>query len=244
MSEVEALMKKIDPTKMPRHVGIIMDGNGRWAKKHFVKRLTGHIRGRETVREIITAADDIGLECLTIYAFSTENWKRSALEVKGLMKLNIDSIEQNIDELHRKNSRVQYIGSRIKIDQAYLKRLDDITRKTWNNTGMKFNIAFNYGGRQEIIEAINQIVQDHREGGIPEITEEMIDQHLYTKGLPEPDLIIRTSGELRLSNFLLWQSAYSELWFTDTLWPDFTAKEFLDAILDFQQRNRKFGARK
>ncbi len=239
MTEFERLTKQLDPKKMPQHVGIIMDGNGRWAKQHLVQRLSGHLKGREVVRDIVVASDDIGLKCLTIYAFSTENWRRSTLEVKGLLKLNMESIKSNIDELHGNNIQVRYLGSKTRLDPDYERKMNEVCKKTWKNTGLKFNIAFNYGGRQEIVEAVNEIVS---ESPGTQITEEMIADHLYSKGLPDPDLIIRTSGELRLSNFLLWQSAYSELWFTSTLWPDFTRVDFVNAILDFQKRNRKFGA--
>ncbi len=241
MTEFETLKQQLDPEKMPLHVGIIMDGNGRWAKKHLVQRLSGHLKGREVVRDIVIASDEIGLKCLTIYAFSTENWRRSALEVKGLLKLNMESIKSNIDELHDNNIQVRYLGSKTRLDPEYQQKMNDVCKKTWNNTGLMFNIAFNYGGRQEIVEAVNEIVENNR-GEIPTITEEMISDHLYSRGLPDPDLIIRTSGELRLSNFLLWQSAYSELFFTNTLWPDFNRVEFAKALLDFQKRNRKFGA--
>lgn len=243
MATVEDLRSRLNPERMPKHVAVIMDGNGRWAKKHRFTRLLGHKQGIQALHDIVRLAGEIDLEHLTIYAFSTENWRRSKMEVKGLLKLIMDSLIKYIDELNGENIRVRFIGSIERIGKGYRQRADDICRKTWDNSGMSFNIAVNYGGRQELLEAINDMLSDRDDGKLPDgpVTDETLRPYLYTADLPDPDLVIRTSGEMRLSNFLLWQSAYSELWFTPTLWPDFTPQEFLQALLDYQNRTRKFG---
>ncbi|RLC50263.1 MAG: isoprenyl transferase [Candidatus Cloacimonadota bacterium] len=239
------LVEQLDKEKMPKHIAIIMDGNGRWARRHNTKRINGHREGVKSVRDIVEISVEIGLEYLTIYAFSTENWRRSKTEVNYLLKLIMDSLVREINELTKNNVVIRFIGSKKNLSQDYNKKVIETCKKSWNNTGLHLNVAMNYGGRQEIIDAVNEIFSDMKAGKIDssEVDENLINQYLYTKGMPDPDLIIRTSGEMRLSNFLVWQSVYSELWITETLWPDFRREEFLKAIIDYQKRERRFGAR-
>ena len=236
------LINHIDKKKMPKHIGIIMDGNGRWAKAQNKSRIKGHYEGVNTVREIVEISGEIGLEFLTIYAFSTENWNRPKLEVRALFKLLMDSLLKEVDNLHKNNVNLHFIGTTEHLEKGFLKKINDISKKTWSNTGLYFNIALNYGGRKEIIEGINNLINDKISGRFEtEVTEEIFSDYLYTANQPDPDLIIRTSGEQRLSNFLVWQSAYSEFWFTKTFWPDFGKTDFIDAIIDYQKRKRRFG---
>lgn len=238
------LINELDKSKMPRHIAIIMDGNGRWAKKHKTKRINGHKEGVKAVRRIVETAVEAGVEYLTIYAFSTENWGRSKIEVSYLLKLIMDSLVKEIDELIKNNVNIRFIGSREKLDESYNKRVMETCKKSWENTGLHLNVAMNYGGRKELLDAFNEILTDARSGIVNgEITEKIVSDYLYTAGMPEVDMVIRTSGEERLSNFLIWQSAYAEFWFTQTLWPDFNREEFIRAMLDFQQRKRRFGTR-
>ncbi len=238
------LINKLDKSKMPRHIAIIMDGNGRWAEKHKTKRINGHREGVKAVRRIVETAVEAKLEYLTIYAFSTENWRRSKTEVSYLLKLIMDSLVKEIDELIKNNVNIRFIGSREKLEESYNKRVMETCKKSWKNTGLHLNVAMNYGGRKELLDAFNAILADARSGILDgEITEKIVSNYLYTSGMPEVDLVIRTSGEERLSNFLIWQSAYAEFWFTQTLWPDFNREEFIQAMLDFQQRKRRFGTR-
>ncbi|MCI7412408.1 isoprenyl transferase [Hornefia butyriciproducens] len=239
----------LDLDRMPTHVAVIMDGNGRWAKRNNVSRLSGHNAGMNAMKEIVRRASDLGIRYLTVYAFSTENWKRSEEEVSGIFRLLVKFVRLDLAELDEKNVRVRALGDYSIIPAAAKKSLEDTLETTKDNTGMQFNIALNYGSRNEITRAVNSIVQDVREGRLQgEVTEEMISRRLYTGeecgNVPDPDLIIRTSGEERLSNFLLWQSAYSEFIFTDTLWPDFTPEEFETLIERYQSRDRRFGGRK
>ena len=234
----------LNKDKLPKHIAIIMDGNGRWAKQHKTKRVNGHKEGVKTVRRIVEAASFAEIEVLTVYAFSTENWGRSKMEVSYLLKLIMDSLIREIDELTKNNVKIQFIGDKEKLGDSYNKKVVETCSKSWNNTGLKLNIAMNYGGRKEIADAFNAIHEDiKREKLTAPISEEMIRNYLYTAQFPDVDLLIRTSGEERLSNFLIWQTAYAEFWFTNTLWPDFTAEEFIQAIIDFQTRKRRFGAR-
>ncbi|MBC8414810.1 MAG: isoprenyl transferase [Candidatus Cloacimonetes bacterium] len=238
------LITKLDKSNMPRHIAIIMDGNGRWAKKHKTKRINGHKEGVKAVRRIVETAVEAGAEYLTIYAFSTENWRRSKTEVSYLLKLIMDSLVKEIDELIKNNVNIRFIGSKEKLDESYNKRVMETCKKSWKNTGLHLNVAMNYGGRKELLDAFNSILADVCSGKLDtEITEKIVSDYLYTAGMPEVDLVIRTSGEERLSNFLIWQSAYAEFWFTQTLWPDFSREEFIQAMLDFQQRKRRFGER-
>jgi undecaprenyl diphosphate synthase len=239
------LILKLDKDKMPQHIAIIMDGNGRWAEKHNTKRVNGHKKGVETVRKIVETSVEVGLQNLTIYAFSTENWRRSKFEVSYLLNLILDSLVKEIDELNKNNVNIRFIGSPKELTSTYNKKVIETCKKSWNNTGLHLNVAMNYGGRREIIDAFQSIYEDIEQTDlqIKDINDELIEKYLYTCGIPDPDLIIRTSGEIRSSNFLVWQSAYSEFWFTDTLWPDFSRSEYINAILDYQMRNRRFGAR-
>lgn len=231
---------------LPRHVGIIMDGNGRWAQQRGLPRYKGHIEGAKTFRKIGEFAGDLGIECLTFYAFSTENWKRPPEEVAAIMDLfreYLRELDERKAENEEKGIKVNFIGDRKGIPKDILKMMGYSERITRKKDHVILNIAINYGGRQEILHSVQEIAKEVEKGKLKssEITEEMISEHLYTGGLPDPDLIIRPSGEYRLSNFLLWQSAYSEFWYSDILWPDFTEEDFTAALRDFEKRNRRFG---
>ena len=231
---------------LPRHVAIIMDGNGRWAQKRGMPRSFGHKAGVEALREVIRHSDHLGIEALTIYAFSTENWKRSAEEVGALMGLLLEYFTRELDELHREHVRIRILGD---IDdmpkglERQQKALYDAMEKTKDNTGLKLNIALNYGGRQEIVHAARVLAQRVKEGELEpqDITMDMFADTLYTAGLPEGDFLIRTSGEIRLSNFLLYQLAYAEMYQTDVLWPDFDRRAYDEALLAYTKRQRRFG---
>ena len=231
---------------LPRHVGIIMDGNGRWAQQRGLPRYKGHIEGAKTFRKIGEFAGNLGIECLTFYAFSTENWKRPPEEVAAIMDLfreYLRELDERKAENEEKGIKVNFIGDRTGIPKDILKMMGYSERITRKKDHVILNIAINYGGRQEILHSVREIAKEVEKGKLKasEITEEMISEHLYTGGLPDPDLIIRPSGEYRLSNFLLWQSAYSEFWYSDILWPDFTEEDFTAALRDFEKRNRRFG---
>ena len=232
---------------IPQHVAVIMDGNGRWAKKRALNRLRGHKAGIEAVRETIRAASDCGVRYLTIYSFSTENWKRPADEVNGLMDLFAKTMLAEVDGLHEENVRVMTIGDMTALPDETREAFDEAWQRTCNNTGMTLVVAVNYGARQEILRAAQHYAEyaaEHRalSGEWPEPSEAVFARGLYTADIPDPELLIRTSGELRLSNFLLWQLAYTELYVTDVLWPDFNRYEFLRALLSFQGRERRYGA--
>lgn len=231
------LLPSLDVSRLPRHVGIIMDGNGRWAKKRGRPRLYGHSAGAKSIRQVVELGVELGLGYLTFYAFSTENWNRPEDEVRGLLKLLRERLIKEIPELNEQNIYVQFIGSEIYLEPAYLAEIRAVAAKTHQNTGMRVNIAFNYGGRLEIIEAIKRLKPEE----ISSLTPDNFGQHLWTKEQPDPDLIIRSSGEMRLSNFLLWQSAYSEIYVTDVLWPDFDKAEMIKALQEYQTRNRRYG---
>lgn len=239
----DELYKEIRKHPLPKHIGIITDGNGRWAKKRGLPRTAGHAAGMKRVREIIRAANDLGIEVLTFYSFSTENWKRPKDEVEYLMKLPKEFLKTDLKELVERNVKVQMLGDKSKTPSYTQEALMEFEEKTKENTGMILNFAINYGARDEILNAVRQIIDDVQKGNIgkEEINEQLMNQYLTTKGLPDPDLVIRTSGEIRVSNFLLWQIAYSELWFTPVLWPDFSKEHFYQAIYDFQQRSRRYG---
>ena len=229
----------------PRHVAIIMDGNGRWARERGLPRIEGHKAGAESVRRIVSACADFGIEFLTLYAFSTENWKRPPKEVRGLMNLLGDSIERNLDELNEKGIRIRLLGRTSRIPSRTKRKLDTAVAKTAGNTKGNLIIALNYGGRAEIADAAAEIAKLAAAGKLSpsSIDEKTFAAHLYAPDIPDPDLLIRTSGESRLSNFLLWQLSYSELYFTDTLWPDFGREDFEAAIRAFHSRERRFGGR-
>lgn len=220
---------------IPKHIAIIMDGNGRWAKKRMMPRLAGHREGMKRVIDIVRYASDLGVESLTLYAFSTENWKRPAQEVNGLMDLLIEYVKLQLKELMKENVQVRLLGEEIASRPAVRAAIDEAVSETSSNTGMILNLALNYGGRAELVHAFTTLKDKER------ITEEDISAALFTKGQADPDLIIRTGGDMRLSNFLLYQSAYAELYFTQTLWPDFKGPQLEEAIDDFNRRQRRFG---
>ncbi len=236
----------ISTKNVPNHIAIIMDGNGRWAKKRLIPKVLGHRQGAETLRKISRHCDRLGVKVLTVYAFSTENWKRSEEEVKDLMNLMGEYIEKFYTDDESKHIRVNIIGDITRLDEKLQEKLVDIMEKSKNHKGLKLNIAINYGGRDEIRRAVKQIAQDVKSGNIDSelIDEKLIDSYLDTKEDLDPELVIRTSGELRLSNFLLWQVAYSEFFITDKLWPDFGEKDLEEAINTFTNRDRRFGGRK
>lgn len=239
----------IDKALLPVHVAVIMDGNGRWAQKNKVNRVSGHNAGMLAMKEIIKRADVLGIKYLTVYAFSTENWKRSTEEVGGIFGLLVKYVASELNELHKNNVKVKILGDYTKIPKTAIASIEKALETTKDNTGMQFNIALNYGSRQEILRAVKKIAAMTKDGQIKEedITEETIAKYLYTGeengNIPDPDLIIRTSGEERISNFLLWQAAYSEFAFTDSLWPEFTPDEFESIIEEYTTRNRRFGGR-
>ncbi len=243
--DYKELINKLDKERMPKHVAIIMDGNGRWADENNTKRVNGHKEGVKAVRRIVETAVEAGLEYLTVYAFSTENWRRSKQEVNYLLKLIMDSLVKEIDDLIKNNVNIRFIGSKEELLRSYNKKVLNTCKSSWNNEGLHLNVAMNYGGRRELIDAFKCMSDDIISGKIKKerIDDEMVSNYLYTAYMPDPDLIIRTSGEERLSNFLVWQSAYSEFWFTKTLWPDFSREEFIQSILEFQNRKRRFGSR-
>lgn len=238
-----AKKEQIDLSRLPRHIAIIMDGNGRWAKAHGLMRMFGHKQGVEVVHNITEAAAQLGIGYLTLYTFSTENWNRPKEEVDALMNLLVDTIVKETPTLMNNNVRLITIGDTDRLpSQAKAKFLDCIAQ-TAANTGLTMVIALSYSARWELTRAMQLMVADARQGCLTpnEVTEEKVAQYLTTKDIPDPDLLIRTSGELRISNFLLWQLAYSELYFTDKLWPDFTVEDFYEAIVDYQHRERRFG---
>ena len=232
-------------SRLPGHVAIIMDGNGRWAKKHRLGVSIGHRQGTETLREIIRHTDDLGIGSLSLYAFSTENWNRSAEEVDALMQLMLDFFNSEIDELDAKNVRILILGDKSGLPEKQRDTLMEAENRTKKNTGLRLNIAINYGGRAELVRATRQIATEVRNGTLreDEITEQTLSDHLYTRGQPDVDLLIRTSGEQRLSNFLLYQNAYAEFVFPATLWPDFTVHDYDEALEAYGKRERRFGGR-
>lgn len=237
------LYDKLDLNNIPRHIAIIMDGNGRWAKGKGLPRTIGHRAGVETIKEIVKVCGKIGVEYLTLYAFSTENWKRSNEEVGALMNLLVEFLARELNELHENNVIINYIGDISALPQICQNSLVESNKKTKNNTGLNLNLALNYGSRAEIKNAILHICEDFKIGKISseEIDDALISRYLYTSNMPDPDILIRPSGEFRLSNFLLWQIAYTELWFSNILWPDFKKEHLYEAILDFQKRDRRYG---
>jgi undecaprenyl diphosphate synthase len=234
---------EIDINRVPKHIAIIMDGNGRWAQKKNLPRVLGHKAGVEAIREIVKECNNLKIEYLTLYAFSTENWKRPKDEVNSLMKLLVEYLRNEFEELDRNNVIINNIGDINKFPEICQDELRTAYEKTKNNTGLELNLALNYGGRNELVNAFKRINSDIKVGKLEpsEINEKTINNYIYTSGIPDPELIIRTSGELRLSNFLIWQGAYSELHFTDVLWPDFNANDLRKAIIDYQNRDRRFG---
>jgi undecaprenyl diphosphate synthase len=234
----------LDPGRLPRHVAIIMDGNGRWAKKRLLNRVKGHERGTETVREIVRTTRRLGIPVLTLYAFSTENWKRPKMEVQALMGLLERFLKSEEKEMCEKGIRLGTIGDIQQLPGRVQRVIEAVKAATCQNNSLLLNLALSYGGRSEIIRMARTLAEKVRDGVMAsaDIDEATISAHLYTSDIPDPDLLIRTSGEMRISNFLLWQIAYSELYITDTLWPDFGSKEFIEILGAFQRRERRFGA--
>ncbi len=234
---------QLDPQRLPTHVAIIMDGNGRWAKKRLLNRIQGHEKGAETVRTIVRTCREAGIAHLTLYAFSTENWQRPKVEVEALMMLLKRFLVEEQSELMENRIRLNAIGQIERLPESVRKQLHSTMHLTAENRKMTLHLALSYGGRSEIIRMVRTIAETTASGGIGggDITEETVSRHLYTAGIPDPDLLIRTSGEMRISNFLLWQIAYAEIFVTDTLWPDFGREEFLDILQAYQKRERRFG---
>jgi len=237
------LIESIDHTNLPKHLAIIMDGNGRWAKQQGFLRAFGHENGTKSVKEIIKTSAKLGIEYLTLYAFSTENWNRPKLEVQALMKILINSLKKELVTLQENNIRLNAIGNLDKLPKTAQKELLDVMEKTKNNTRLTLTLALSYGSREELVNAVKSISDKVKNNiiSIDTIDDSIINEHLYTQNLPDVDLLIRTSGEHRISNFLLWQIAYAELYFTNVLWPDFKDQDLYEAIISYQKRERRFG---
>ncbi len=237
-------MSDISENELPKHIAIIMDGNRRWAKENNLETIKGHEAGAATLEKIATYAKNIGIKYLTVYAFSTENWKRTKEEVGALMLLLQKYVEKMLQKKDSENIRINILGDISKLDESLQKSINKIIEATKDNTGIVLNVAFNYGGRNEITNAVKKIAEDveNKNVNIDEIDENLVSNYLYTKNQPDPDILIRPGGEIRISNFLLWQLAYTELIFVNKYWPEFTEKDLDNAIKEFQNRNRKFGA--
>lgn len=241
-AEEAYLLEKLDLSRLPRHVAVIMDGNGRWALRRHLPRVAGHRAGTKTARTTIEACAKLKIEALTLYAFSVENWRRPKFEIDFLMQLLRDYLRKEIPVLQKNNIRIRFLGRMNELPLAVQRDAREAAEFTAGNSGMQLCVALNYGGRAEIVDAVNALLAE-RSGerkSLP-VTEEEIARHLYTGGLPDPDLLVRTSGEMRVSNFLLWQIAYSEIFVTETLWPDFTRPRLLEALIEFQKRERRYG---
>ena len=237
------LLIQIDPERMPRHVAIIMDGNGRWAAQRSLPRVMGHRAGADAVRKTVETAARLGLECLTLYAFSTENWKRPRFEIRALMDLLTEYLRKELHSLKENNIRFRMLGRSEEMHISVLEQIRKAELSTFQNSGLQLNIALNYGGRAEIVDAVKKVGREIAAGRLnaDDISEQLLHQNLYISSIPDPDLLIRTSGEMRISNFLLWQIAYAEMHVTETLWPDFGERDLLTAIIEYQKRNRRFG---
>ena len=239
-----SIAARLDARRLPAHIAIIMDGNGRWAKQRNIPRIMGHRAGVNSVRTVVETCAQLGLEALTLYAFSIENWKRPRTEIESLWRLLRFYLRRELENLMRNNVRLTAIGRLDALPVAARKELDAVIAKTSSNHGLRLNLAINYSGRAELVDAVNSLLENARLRGKLdqlEVTERSLDDHLYTAGLKDPDLLIRTSGEMRVSNFLLWQIAYSELYVTETLWPDFARTDLLEALYEYQNRERRFG---
>ena len=238
-----SLKDQIDTNKIPKHVAVIMDGNGRWAQKRRLSRINGHKNGVNSVRDVVEASAELGVKALTLYTFSTENWSRPKMEVAVLMSLLVNSLKKELKILQKNQVKLQTIGNIERLPQKARKELKEVVEKTKKNSGLTLTLALNYGAKEEIVNAVKIISKKivNNELNIEEIDEKIINSHLYTFTLPVVDFLIRTSGEKRISNFLLWQIAYAELYFTDVLWPDFRKEDFYEAILNYQRRERRFG---
>lgn len=243
MKYIENLVEQLDKEKMPTHVAIIMDGNGRWAKKRGLPRIAGHWAGAEALRNIIKFSAKIGIKVLSVFAFSTENWKRPAQEVKTILNMLLYYLKKEIDELNSRNVKILATGDWKSLPYQIANQVRKSIELTKKNNGLILNIVLNYGSRKEICRACKKLYKDIDLGkvSINEIDESIFSHYLYTRDIPDPDLLIRPSGELRISNFLLWQIAYAELWFTDTFWPDFKPEDLTKALIDYQKRDRRFG---
>jgi undecaprenyl diphosphate synthase len=237
------MMKEIDPDKLPQHIAIIMDGNGRWAGRHAMGRILGHRKGAESVQVVVKTCRRIGISCLTLYAFSMENWLRPKAEVRALLQLLKEYLVNEVQEMMDQDIRLTAIGNLDSLGAPVLMKLRETIERTAGNQGMVLNLALSYGGRDEIATAVGRMVSDGLAGKIKpvDVTKELCQRYLYTSALPDPDLLIRTGGEYRISNFLLWQMAYTEFYFTDILWPDFRESDLIEAIAEYQQRERRFG---
>jgi undecaprenyl diphosphate synthase len=243
-SDEEArLLEQLDAKRLPRHLAIIMDGNGRWAERRHLPRIAGHRAGVKTAREMIETCARLKVHTLTLYAFSLENWRRPKAEIDFLMRLLREYLRRELPTINKNNIRLLVIGRSEQLPQAVQKDIDHAMRVTARNTGMKLVVALNYGGRAELVDAFNSILDRVRRNGLAAFRadEQTISEHLYTAGLPDPDLLIRTSGEMRVSNFLLWQIAYAEIYVTEILWPDFSRERLLEALVDYQKRERRYG---
>lgn len=240
---VEVDTTGLDMNNIPKHIAIIMDGNGRWAKAQGKVRTFGHQAGAETLKTIVRAADKLGVKVISAYAFSTENWKRPVTEVNFIMELLSRYLTNEIEEFNENNVQVRFIGSRDGLPEIVKEKMDHAIEETRDNTGIILNLAINYGGQAEILHAVKSIAAEAAAGNlaVEDINNQVVEEHLYTSGLPAPDLLIRPGGDLRISNFLLWQIAYAEIWTTKTFWPDFTPEHLVDAILAYQGRERRFG---
>jgi len=239
MPDEKQALAPLNPERIPVHVAMIMDGNGRWAKQQGKPRLFGHRAGTENLRNIISACVEFGVRYLTIYAFSTENWNRPKDEVRGLLKIMSDALERELPELNRQGVRLRHFGRLERLDQKLIKKINLAMEQTAHNDRLDVCIAWNYGGRDEIVRAVERIVEDGRKPG--EISEELISEYMFSSEVPDPDLVIRTSGEYRTSNFLVWQSVYSEWYFTQAYWPEFGRVAFYEALVDYSKRERRFG---
>jgi undecaprenyl diphosphate synthase len=239
----ERLLLELDADRLPQHIAVIMDGNGRWAQRRHLPRVAGHRAGVQSARTAIETCARLGIPALTLYAFSMENWRRPKAEIDFLMRLLREYLRKELPSIHRNNIRMLVIGRADQLPEEVRADIDRAMEQTAGNTGMKLAVALNYGGRAELVDAFNRILDRVRNNGLANarVDEEMISQHLYTAGLPDPDLLIRTSGEMRVSNFLLWQIAYAEIYVTETLWPDFSRAQLFEALLDFQKRERRYG---
>jgi len=240
-TEEAYLFEKLDLNELPRHVAVIMDGNGRWAQRRHLPRIAGHKAGTETARTTIETCARLKIEALTLYAFSVENWRRPKTETDFLMQLLREYLRQEMPLIQKNNIRMRFLGRADDLPEAVQRDTREAERETSKNTGMVLCVALNYGGRAEIVDAVNQILSEKREAGQRPVTEEELSKKVYTAGLPDPDLLIRTSGEMRVSNFLLWQIAYAEIYVTETLWPDFSRARLLEAFVDYQKRERRYG---
>ena len=242
-STEDKLLAAIDPARLPQHIAVIMDGNGRWARERGKPRIFGHRAGAESVRAIIDTCTRLEIKAATLYAFSTENWKRPRYEIRALMDLLVEYLGKELQSLKKNNIQFRMIGRSEELHISVLEQIRKGELATFQNTGLRLNIALNYGGRAEIVDAFRNIAREVAAGRVQpdQIDDELIEHNLYTRSLPDPDLLIRTSGEMRISNFLLWQIAYAEIHVTETLWPDFSERDLLAALVDYQRRDRRYG---